>query len=233
VAAEAPLLTLRGVGKQLPGSGHPLLTALDLTLAAGEIVAIVGPSGSGKSSLLNLIAGLDPIENGSIRLGDSELTRLDESGRTALRRQRIGFVFQFFNLIPTLTARENCLLPQELNGQRQPERVDALLAAVGLTARAHHFPDALSGGEQQRVALVRALAHRPALVLADEPTGNLDEATAATVADLLFATLRQERCTALIVTHSRQLAARADRVLRLHGGRLEPLPAATGTAAWD
>src|SRR5690606_28290286 len=127
--------------------------------------------------------------------------------------------FQFFNLIPTLTARENCLLPQELNGRLEPARVDALLAAVGLAGKGERFPEALSGGEQQRVALVRALAHRPALVLADEPTGNLDEATAATVAELLFATLRNEGCGALIVTHSGELAARADRVLRLHGGR--------------
>jgi putative ABC transport system ATP-binding protein len=221
--AERPVLRLHGVGKRLRDGAdrHTLLRDLDLELAAGEIVAVVGPSGSGKSTLLNLIAGLDRCDDGTIRLGDTDIGALGEGGRTALRREHIGFVFQFFNLIPTLTARENCLLPQELNGRDEATRVDALLAAVGLAGKGHRFPDALSGGEQQRVALVRALAHRPALVLADEPTGNLDEETAAGVAELLFATLRQEGCAALIVTHSAALAARADRVLRLSHGRLE------------
>lgn len=224
MAAAAPWLTVRGLGKSRRDGAerHWVLHELDLALQPGEIVAVVGPSGSGKTTLLNLIAGLEAPDCGSIQLGDTALTGLDEARRTALRRQRLGFVFQFFNLIPTLTARENCLLPQELNGRPEPERVDELLARVGLAGHATRYPEQLSGGEQQRVALVRALAHRPVLVLADEPTGNLDAATGEQVAELLWRELRHSGCAALLATHSAALAARADRVLALRGGRLEP-----------
>jgi len=226
VAADNALLRIRGLHKsRLDGNDrHAILRNLDLCITRGEVVAIIGPSGSGKSTLLNLIAGLDRVDEGTIELDGLELTRLDETRRTQARCRQIGFVFQFFNLIPTLTVRENCLLPPLLNGQPDEARVDALLAQVGLTDKARRFPEQLSGGEQQRTALVRALAHRPALILADEPTGNLDADSAAAATDLLWRELRRHRCTALLVTHSAELAARADRVLRLHNGKLEPWP---------
>lgn len=223
MAADSPLLRIRQLDKSRldGGARHWILRGLDLDVGRGEVVAVVGPSGSGKSTLLNLIAGLDRADGGSIRLDDRELTTLDERQRTAVRRRHMGFVFQFFNLIPTLTARENCLLPQALNAAPDEARIDALLARVGLADKAHRFPEQLSGGEQQRTALVRALAHRPSLILADEPTGNLDAESGALVADVLWTELRHQHCTALLATHSAELAARADRVLRLHNGRLE------------
>jgi len=224
VAAENLLLRIRKLGKSRVDGGarHWVLRDLDLSMAPGEVVAVVGPSGSGKSTLLNVIAGLDQADCGDIHFDGSELTALDERERTALRRRKIGFVFQFFNLIPTLTVRENCLLPQFLNDAPAPRRVDELLSLVGLADKTHRFPEQLSGGEQQRTTLARALAHAPALVLADEPTGNLDADNGAAVADLLWRELRRHRCAALLVTHSAELAARADRILRLHNGALEP-----------
>jgi putative ABC transport system ATP-binding protein len=184
---------------------------------------VLGPSGSGKSTLLNLVSGIDRPDGGWVEVGGVRLTGLGERERTLVRRREIGFVFQFFHLLPTLTVRENLLLPLELRGRVGPaerERARALLARVGLEGRADAFPDRLSGGEQQRVAVARALVHEPALVLADEPTGNLDPDTGARALDLLEELVREHGRTLLAVTHSRDLATRADRVLRVEHGRL-------------
>jgi putative ABC transport system ATP-binding protein len=195
----------------------------DASFAQGEFVAIVGRSGSGKSTLLNLISGIDRADSGRVWLEGEDLTALDERQRTLFRRRRIGFVFQFFNLIPTLTVLENVVLPLELKGLNTAaagRQVRPLLDAVGLADRAQAFPDRLSGGEQQRVAIARALANDPALVLADEPTGNLDEETGQRVMALLDRLTRQSGRNLILVTHSAEAAAFADRVLHLHDGRL-------------
>jgi putative ABC transport system ATP-binding protein len=202
-----------------------ILDGVDLTVAPGEAVAIVGASGSGKSTLLGLLAGLDRASGGSIALCGQALEPLDEDGRAALRAGRVGFVFQNFQLIPTLTARENVLLPLELadaaQGGEARRVADAALERVGLGARRGHYPRQLSGGEQQRVAIARAFAPSPQVLFADEPTGNLDEATGARIIDLLFA-LREDAGAALIlVTHDTALAKRCDRRLTMSGGRLE------------
>lgn len=189
----------------------------------GEITSILGKSGSGKSTLLNLISGIDTPDRGQVWVDGQDLTALSERERTLFRRARIGFVFQFFNLIPTLTVGENVSLPLELNRvpRRQArEKAESLLEAVGLRDRWNTFPEKLSGGEQQRVALARALVHDPLLILADEPTGNLDEETGAQVMALLAGLAREQNRTLLIVTHSREAAALADRVLRLSHGQL-------------
>jgi putative ABC transport system ATP-binding protein len=187
-------------------------------------VALLGPSGSGKSTLLNLVSGIDTPDAGSIDIDGVRVTDLDERERTLFRRRHIGFVFQFFNLLPTLTVEENLLLPLELKGRLDAaarRRARELLEHVGLADRAATFPDRLSGGEQQRIALARALVHEPALILADEPTGNLDPATGEKMLDLLDRLVRDAGRTLLVVTHSRELAAHADRVLRIVDGRLE------------
>jgi putative ABC transport system ATP-binding protein len=184
---------------------------------------VLGKSGSGKSTLLNLISGIDRADRGRIWLGAQELTALDDQARTLLRREKIGFIFQFFNLIPTLTVLENITLPLELNGVKPHaarRQVEPLLEAVGLLDRARAFPDRLSGGEQQRVAIARALAHDPWLVLADEPTGNLDEETGRLVLALLDRLTRQAGKNLIMVTHSAEAAAYADRRLRLRDGKL-------------
>ena len=202
---------------------HMVLDGASLRIAPGERVAILGPSGSGKSTLLNLISGIDLPDSGTVTIGDVDLTALSEVERTRFRRRHIGFVFQFFNLLPTLTVLENLLLPLELKGSvgaKDGERARGLLERVGLLDRADTFPDRLSGGEQQRVALARALVHEPDLVLADEPTGNLDEDMATQVAELLADLVRGERGTLVVVTHSRVLASRMDRVFRLDHGRI-------------
>ena len=202
---------------------HRVLDDAELTADAGSAVAIMGRSGSGKSTLLNLLAGIDEPDAGSIEIGGRELTRLKEPERTLFRRRHVGFVYQFFNLIPTLDAGENVRLALELNGVRGAEarrRGDEMLARVGLGDRAGSAVDALSGGEQQRVAIARALVHEPALVLADEPTGNLDEATAAEIAPLLRSLVRTHGATLVIVTHDLELARSVDRVLELRDGRL-------------
>ncbi len=194
----------------------------------GEFVALVGRSGSGKSTLLNLVSGIDRPDAGQIWLGDQELTALSERERTLFRRQQIGFIFQFFNLIPTLTVMENVTLPLELNGtsaRAARAAAEPLLDAVGLLERANTFPDKLSGGEQQRVAIARALVHDPALVLADEPTGNLDEATGRAVLALLDRLTRQAGKNLLMVTHSLESASWADRIFHLRDGKLEYAPA--------
>lgn len=191
----------------------------------GEITAIFGKSGSGKSTLLNLISGIDLPDSGEIWVNDQELTSLSERDRTLFRRAQIGFVFQFFNLIPTLTVGENVSLPLELNNLSRRdahERARELLRAVHLDDRWNTFPDKLSGGEQQRVALARALVHDPLLVLADEPTGNLDEEAGTEMIRLLVRLTRERNGTLILVTHSQEAASYADRILRLSHGQLEP-----------
>ena len=202
---------------------HQVLAGVNLQVASGELVVLLGRSGSGKSTLLHLLAGIDLPDSGTVRIDGTEITSLDEHRRTLLRRHRIGFVFQFFNLIPTLDVEENLLLPLELAGRLDHEttqQAHELLDRMGLGDRRKSFPDVLSGGEQQRVAIARALVHDPALVLADEPTGNLDGNTAEVVMDLLLDTLRRRGKTLVMATHSREVARRADRVLRLEEGQL-------------
>jgi len=202
---------------------HTVLRDADLRVAEGELLVLLGRSGSGKSTLLNLLSGIDLPTAGRILLRGTDLAELDERGRTLLRRHEIGFVFQFFNLIPTLTVEENLLLPLELAGRLddgERRRSLDLLDAVGLGDRRGSSPDLLSGGEQQRVAIARALAHDPLLILADEPTGNLDADTAEQVLELLEGSVRAAGKTLVMATHSREVAAVADRVLRVEGGRL-------------
>jgi putative ABC transport system ATP-binding protein len=189
----------------------------------GEVIAILGKSGSGKTTLLNLVSGIDRVDEGEIYLDSRRLTGLDEQAWTLFRRQQIGFIFQFFNLIPTLSVWENVTLPLELNGLTRPadyQRAESLLQTVGLSDRKATFPDRLSGGEQQRVAIARALVHDPFLVLADEPTGNLDEETGRQVLALLDRLTRQAGKSMILVTHSAEAAAIADRVFTLHEGHL-------------
>ncbi|MBY4678699.1 ABC transporter ATP-binding protein [Marinobacterium arenosum] len=199
-----------------------LLQGVDLDLDAGQVAMLLGPSGSGKSTLLNLLAGIEPSDAGKIQLDDTELTALDEPGRTRLRRRRIGVIYQFFNLVPTLTVWENVLLPLALNGRlaEQGRAVDQL-RQLGLYELKSRFPEQLSGGEQQRAAICRALIHQPALVLADEPTGSLDADSAETVVQLLLEQVRAGNQALLMVTHSEPLTRHADRVWRLQQGRLE------------
>lgn len=226
------LLQVSGLQHGYPGR-PAVLNSLRLELAAGESLAILGRSGSGKSTLLNLLAGIDRPASGSIRLQGSELVGLDETELTLVRRRSIGFVYQFFNLVPGLTLSENIALPLELNGVAEPERgrrVAEMLQAVDLPGRGDAFPEEISGGEQQRVALARALAHRPALLLADEPTGNLDAETGNRVLELLLALGRSDGHGLLLVTHSRAVASRADRRLVLEQGVLRE--AAEDELAW-
>jgi putative ABC transport system ATP-binding protein len=200
-----------------------VLQDASLDIARGEFIAILGKSGSGKTTLLNLVSGIDRADQGEVYLDGVNLTGLSENRRTLLRRQKIGFIFQFFNLIPTLTVWENVTLPLELNGKMDAAgkgRAQDLLNEVGLTGREKTFPDRLSGGEQQRVAIARALVHNPQLVLADEPTGNLDEDTGSQVLDLLDRLTRQSGKNLVMVTHSPDAAARVDRALWLHEGKL-------------
>jgi putative ABC transport system ATP-binding protein len=221
---------LRGVQKSYEEGGreHRVLDGVNAVVKAGERVGILGPSGSGKSTLLNLISGIDVPGGGVVKVGGADLTALSEHQRTLFRREHLGFVFQFFNLIPTLTVLENLLLPLELNGVEGPEaeaRASALLEATGLHGRGDAYPDRLTGGEQQRVGVARALIHEPTLVLADEPTGNLDEDTGEAVARLLERLVTDRGHTLMVVTHSRALARRMDRVLRLdHGTLVEGMP---------
>ncbi len=206
-------------------SGDGTLTILheiDFAVAAGEAVAIVGASGSGKSTLLGLLAGLDLPTSGRVWLADQDLSLLDEDGRAALRGRELGFVFQSFHLLAALTALENAMLPLELLGLPDPRTVaEAMLARVGLADRLSHYPKHLSGGEQQRVALARAFAVHPRLLLADEPTGNLDAATGQQVIDLMFEMNAEQGTTLILVTHDESLAQRCGRVIRLASGRLD------------
>lgn len=205
-----------------------IFAGLNLEIGRGEFVALLGQSGSGKSTLLNLLGGIDLPDAGQIRIADQTLTDLPEAERTRFRRRHIGFVFQFFNLIPTLTVEENLLLPLELNGTATAERRDnalALLDRVGLSDRRRSFPERLSGGEQQRLAILRALVHEPWLLLADEPTGNLDTANGKRVLELLLALHHQAKTTVVMVTHNREIASHADRLLVLDAGHLREIAA--------
>jgi len=216
-------LECRSVTKRLRSGQTELVVLRDVTLRVegGEIVAVVGPSGSGKSTLLGLLAGLDRADEGQVLVGGQELGVLDEDALALLRRDRMGFVFQSFQLLSNLTARENVLLPLEMTGAGDaPARADAMLARVGLAERAHHYPSQLSGGEQQRVALARAYAPRPAVLLADEPTGNLDADSGRAALDLLVALQREEGTTLVLVTHDPQVAARAERIVTLRAGEI-------------
>ncbi len=221
--SATPTLECRAVTKRLPSGGRTLtvLDHVDLVIEAGAFVAILGPSGSGKSTLLGLLAGLDRATEGSVLFEGSALERLDEDQLALLRRRRVGFVFQDFQLLPDLTALENVLLPLELSRHADaPARATELLREVGLAERAHHYPSQLSGGEQQRVALARAFSTRPAVLLADEPTGNLDGATGRAALDLLVALREQQGTTLVLVTHDTRVAERADRRIHLADGRI-------------
>ncbi len=222
-AKPAKMISLRNISMhyELGDSSVRVLHDVDLAIGRGERVAITGPSGSGKSTLLLLLAGLERPSGGSVELDGLRVDRLSADELADLRRDHIGIVFQSFHLVPSLSALENAALPLEIAGKREARaRARALLEAVGLSARLAHYPGQLSGGEQQRVAIARALSHSPKLVLADEPTGNLDDRTGEAVAEILFELNAREKTTMLLVTHNSALAARCDRVLRLHEGAL-------------
>lgn len=222
-AAPRPVLHVEALGKRvkLPTGELTILEDVGFSIAPGEAVAIVGASGSGKSTLLSLLAGLDLPTHGEVTLAGTALSRLDEDGRAKLRGERVGFVFQAFQLLPSLTALENAMLPLELRGARDADqRARAILQRVGLGQRLGHYPRQLSGGEQQRIALARAFVAQPQVLFADEPTGNLDTATGKAVIDLLFELNAQSGTTLVLVTHDDTLAARCDRVLRIDAGRL-------------
>jgi len=226
-----PLVRLAAVRKSFREGGRErrVLDGASLSLAAGELVVLTGRSGGGKSTLLHLVAGLEAPDSGRIELGGRDLAALSDAERTRLRRERLGFVFQFFNLVPTLTVEENLWLPLELVGRLDRAgraRARALLSEVGLASRAGEFPDRLSGGEQQRVAVARALVHEPDLVLADEPTGNLDLETGRAVVELLDRLTRRAGRALLMVTHGREVLGVADRLLALDHGRIVAASAA-------
>lgn len=223
--APVPVIDVQGLGKTVTSGNQPLTLLHDISFSvpAGDTVAIVGASGSGKSTLLGLLAGLDEASSGRVLLAGQDLAALDEDGRAALRGRLLGFVFQSFQLLPAMTALENVMLPLELMAEARAEaRAREMLERVGLGQRLQHYPRHLSGGEQQRVALARAFAPRPQLLLADEPTGNLDAATAASIGELMFTINAEQGTTLILVTHDATLASRCRRVLRLTQGRLQP-----------
>src|SRR5687767_138511 len=233
------MIELRGVSKTVISGSEPLtiLHPLTTTIPRGQFLAIVGPSGSGKSTLLGLVAGLDSPSTGTVHVDGIDITALSEDGLAKLRGEKIGFVFQFFHLIPSLTALENVLVPMEIAGRADAgARARALLDEVGLTGRGHHYPSQLSGGEQQRVALARALANDPPILLADEPTGNLDSANGRHIMDLLLQVNRARRTTLVLVTHDASLARLASSQLALRDGRavtaqelMPPVPASSAS----
>ena len=236
MVSATPLVELHGVGKGYDEGGRRrvVLEGVEATIHEGELVVLLGRSGSGKSTLLNLVSGIDPPDEGRVVVAGRDLGALGERQRTLFRRDAVGFVFQFFNLIPTLTVEENLLLPLELRGTvsaADRRRSRELLAEVGLADRAATFPDRLSGGEQQRVAVARALAHDPLLVLADEPTGNLDLETGLQVLELLDRLTRRAGKTMIMVTHSRRVMGLADRIFRVEEHRLVERSAAEMGAA--
>jgi putative ABC transport system ATP-binding protein len=219
-----PLVRIRDLHLTVPSAAGPvnILRGVDLDIGRGEAVGLVGPSGSGKTSLLMVLAGLERATSGSVLLDGQEVTRLNEDALAKLRREKVGIVFQAFHLIPTMTALENVAIPLELAGVRNAgARARAALDAVGLSHRLTHLPGQLSGGEQQRTAIARAFVTEPALLLADEPTGNLDHATGESVIDLLFALRERTGATLLLITHDQALAARCDRQVHLSDGRVD------------
>ncbi|MBM61984.1 MAG: ABC transporter [Acidobacteria bacterium] len=218
------MIKLRNVSKTVMSGSENLtiVQPLDLAVEAGDYVSIVGPSGSGKSTLLGLIAGLDLPTTGEIRIDGVEITTLDEDELAELRGRKIGFVFQFFHLVPSLTAFENVSIPLEIGRVKSANaRAETLLAEVGLEDRAHHYPSQLSGGEQQRVAIARALANEPPILLADEPTGNLDSGSGRQIVDLVHRVQRSRGTTVILVTHDIELAGSADYILRMRDGKAE------------
>ena len=228
------MIELRNVSKTVVSGTEPLtiVQPLDLSVAAGEYLAVVGPSGSGKSTLLGLIAGLDLPTTGEILIDGEAITSLNEDALAQLRGRKIGFIFQFFHLVPSLTAFENVLVPLEIAGAANArDRVATLLRDVGLAGRAHHYPAQLSGGEQQRVAIARALANDPPILLADEPTGNLDSANGQHIVALLRSVNATRRTTIVLVTHDAELAATADVMLRMRDGRAERVPLVSAEVA--
>ncbi len=230
------MISVRKLSMRLVSGGRPVevLTDISLDVPAHQFVAIAGPSGSGKSTLLGLIAGLDQPASGTIIVGGVEITSLDEDALARFRRDTIGYVFQSYHLIPTLTALENVAVPLELAGNRNARvRAEAALKDVGLAERTHHYPVQLSGGEQQRVAIARAVAPRPALLLADEPTGNLDSSTGKQIIDLLVSLHRIVGTTFVLVTHDVELASKADRIITLRDGRIVADEIVTGERGRD
>ena len=218
------MIELHRVSKTVQSGENPLTIVhpLDLEIPTGQLLSIVGPSGSGKSTLLGLIAGLDMPTTGSIVVNGTDITSLNEDRLAEFRGRTIGFVFQFFHLMPSLTALENILVPLEIIGESNPqERATSLIGEVGLTGRSHHYPSQLSGGEQQRVAIARALANTPPVLLADEPTGNLDSATGRSIINLLVDVNRRHGTTVILVTHDNDLAAETDVTLVMRDGRTE------------
>jgi len=217
------MLELKNVSKSYfeGNSKHFVLNDLKLNVPKSEIIILLGKSGSGKSTLLNVISGIDIPDSGSVIIDGKDITKLSEKERTLVRRNKIGFIFQFFNLIPTLTVKENLLLPLELTGiNERDEKVNALLAEVGLADRADTYPDKLSGGEQQRISIARALIHNPDIILADEPTGNLDYETGLQIVDLLDRVVKKKGKTMIMVTHSKDVIGLADKIFSLKDGKL-------------
>ena len=218
------MLELKNVSKSyFEGSSmHFVFNDLKLSVQKGEIIILLGKSGSGKSTLLNVISGIDIPESGVVSIDGADITKLSEKDRTLVRRNKIGFIFQFFNLIPTLTVNENLLLPLELTGTDQRDKkVSAILKEVGLADRANTYPDKLSGGEQQRISIARALIHNPDIILADEPTGNLDYETGLQIVDLLDRVVKKKGKTMIMVTHSKDVIGLADRIFSLKDGKLK------------
>jgi putative ABC transport system ATP-binding protein len=231
---RAPVLEAKRLSKKVtsPEGALTILDSVDLQITKGETVAIVGASGAGKSTLLGLLAGLDVPSEGEVWLDGTELTALDEDGRASIRADRVGFVFQSFHLVPSLTALENVMLPLELAAAAQPAQAALeALRTVGLEQRRRHYPHQLSGGEKQRVAIARAYVVQPSVLFADEPTGNLDQKTGEHVVDLLFQLNRESGTTLVLVTHDLSLAARCQRILYMEGGRFIDAPAETADAA--
>lgn len=217
------MIELSKIGKHYTegNTRQNVLKDLDLTISDGEIIILFGKSGSGKSTLLNIISGIDLPDEGSVTIDGAQVTGLSEKERTLIRRNKIGFIFQFFNLIPTLTVTENLQLPLELNGIKDgDDKITSILNEVGLPDKANTFPEKLSGGEQQRIAIARALIHNPAIILADEPTGNLDYETGLQIVDLLDRVVKQKGKTMIMVTHSKDVIGLADKIYSMKDGKL-------------
>lgn len=217
------MLELKNVSKNYfeGNTKHSVLNNFELSISKGEIIILLGKSGSGKSTLLNITSGIDVPDGGSVKIDGTDITKLSEKERTLVRRNKIGFIFQFFNLIPTLTVKENLQLPLELNNDdNQEERIKSILTEVGLLDRANTYPDKLSGGEQQRIAIARALIHNPDIILADEPTGNLDYETGLQIVDLLDRVVKKKGKTMIMVTHSKDVIGLADKIYSLKEGKL-------------